>query len=213
MFETPDPDSTNPFTKQQPSVEERRIGFGPRLGAWALDLIGLWFVSIVFVLIFTNIDLWHTEFIDQSIVGFMRQLREFMKIFKLPTYVEMEAPSFIHGVLFASAISPVFYWLFEALTGASPGKRILKLQIRMQDGSEASRTIIALRTAIKFSDRLLRLIIMIPVYLVVVESINTAASLVNLVIIIGCISVLSVKKQALHDTITHTAVFRVTDRF
>jgi uncharacterized RDD family membrane protein YckC len=209
MNEIPPPPSTNPFAHRQPTIEDRRVGFGPRLGAWALDQLGLWLVTIVLVLIFMAFELGQTPFIKES----LRELLSGMKVFGLPREIFNDSMPYLLAMLYAGFISPIIYWSIEAFTGASPGKRILKLRIGREDGAIAEPSIIAMRTGIKLSDRILKLGALIPVADAIARGITSASSLVEIVIIIGCFIVLSAKKQALHDMIARTAVFRANETF
>lgn len=207
MNEIPQPPSTNPFTQYEPTIEDRRVGFGPRVGAWLLDQIGLWFVTIALVLIITSLQPGQTEFVKES----LRELLTAMKEMGLPREMINEALPYLLSMLYAGFLSPIIYWSIEAFTGASPGKRIMKLRIGREDGAIAEPSIIAMRTAIKMSDRILKLIALVPVADIIARGITSASSLVEVVIVIGCFIVLSAKKQALHDMIARTAVFRANE--
>lgn len=207
MNEIPQPPSTNPFTQYEPTIEDRRVGFGPRVGAWLLDQIGLWFVTIALVLIITSLQPGQTEFVKES----LRELLTAMKEMGLPREMINEALPYLLSMLYAGFLSPIIYWSIEAFTGASPGKRIMKLRIGREDGAIAEPSVIAMRTAIKMSDRILKLIALVPVADIIARGITSASSLVEVVIVIGCFIVLSAKKQALHDMIARTAVFRANE--
>ena len=207
MNEIPQPPSTNPFTQYEPTIEDRRVGFGPRVGAWLLDQIGLWFITIALVLIITSLQPGQTEFVKES----LRELLTAMKKMGLPREMINEALPYLLSMLYAGFLSPIIYWSIEAFTGASPGKRIMKLRIGREDGAIAEPSIIAMRTAIKMSDRILKLIALVPVADIIARGITSASSLVEVVIVIGCFIVLSAKKQALHDMIARTAVFRANE--
>jgi len=209
MSEIPQPPSTNPFVHYEPTIEDRRVGFGPRAGAWLLDQIGLWFMTIVLVLFISSLQPGQTAFIKAS----LKELLVDMKQLGLPRTMINEILPYLLPMLYAGFISPILYWSIEAFTGASPGKRILKLRIGREDGAIAVPSVIAMRTAIKMSDRILKLIALVPVTDIVARGITSASSLVEIVIIIGCFIVLSAKKQALHDMIARTAVFRANATF
>lgn len=209
MSEIPQPPSTNPFMSYQPTIEDKRVGFGLRLGAWAIDQVGLWFVTITLVLIISSIQPGQTEFIKES----LKELLANMKAFGFPRDMMNEALPYLVSMLYAGFISPILYWSIEAFTGASIGKRTLKLRIGREDGAIAEPSIIAMRTIIKISDRILKLIALFPVADIVARGITSASSLVEVVIVIGCFIVLSSKRQALHDMVARTAVFRTSEQF
>ena len=133
------------------------------------------------------------------------------KAAELPREVYKEILPYLLPMLIAGFVSPIIYWSIEAFTGTSPGKRILKLRIGREDGAIAEPSVIAMRTAIKSSDKILKLIAVIPVADIIARGVTSASSLVGFVIVIGCCIALSAKKQALHDMITRTAVFRTND--
>lgn len=208
MDEIPQPPSTNPFMSYQPTIEDRRVGFGPRLGAWLLDQLGLWITTTIIVFIVQAMQLPQTTFMAESIKELLTQL----KSMGLPREVLKDIMPYLVPMIYAGLISPIVYWTIEALSGASPGKRILKLQIRREDGAIADPSVIMIRTVIKMSDRILKLIALIPVADIIARGVNSASSLVELALVFGCLVVLSAKKQALHDMIARTAIFRTNDQ-
>lgn len=210
MNEIPQPPSTNPFaTQYQPTIEDKRVGFGPRLGAWFIDMVGLWLLTIPLAIIFSSMDLPQTEFIRENLKGTLHLFKQF----GLPREFYKETIPLLLPMLYAGFIGPILYWAIEAFTGASPGKRLLKLRIGREDGATAEPSIIAMRTVIKTSDSILKLIALVPVTDVIARGVTSASSFVDAAIVIGCFLVLAVKKQALHDMITHTAVFRTNETF
>lgn len=207
MDEIPQPPSTNPFMSYQPTIEDRRIGFGRRLGAWLLDVVGAWVVMIVLIPIISAIQPGQTEFMAASI----KEMLTYLKSIGIPREVYKDALPYILPALYADLLSPILYWSIEAFTGASPGKRILGMRVMREDGAPAQPSIIAMRTAIKISDKILKLIAILYVADVIARGVTSAASLVSIVITIGCFMVLSAKKQALHDMIARTAIFRTNE--
>lgn len=204
MEEIPQPPSTNPFMSYQPTIEDRRVGFGPRLGAWLLDQLGLYIITTFIVFIVQALQLPQTAFMAESIKEMLTQI----KTMGVPRDVIKDIMPYIVPMIYAGLMSPIVYWTIEALSGASPGKRILRLHIRREDGAIAQPSVIMIRTIIKISDRILKLIALIPVPDIIARGVNSASSLVELVLVIGCLIVLSAKKQALHDMIARTAIFR-----
>jgi uncharacterized RDD family membrane protein YckC len=101
----------------------------------------------------------------------------------------------------------VVYSLIEAVTGASPGKRILGLQVGTDHGHRGSTPLYLKRWAIKFSGPLLGLLGAIPG----LHLLGMLAPAAGLVIFVGCFLVLGDKRQALHDLGAATAVFRKAD--
>ena len=101
------------------------------------------------------------------------------------------------GISIMTGILGLFYFLLEPFTGASPAKRLLRLQIAQQDGSPGDWRFFLLRAIVKNLAQLIR-------------PISTALSgIVSFVMTLGCLSALGEKKLALHDMIAKSAVFEV----
>ena len=103
------------------------------------------------------------------------------------------------------------YSSLEIFKAATPGKSLLKLKIQNDDGSEASRDVLFKRWAIKQVPSALRLVA--SAFLLI--SLNAIAGLVGWVgvlaligYVISCCLTFRPERQALHDTLTHTAVFK-----
>ena len=101
-------------------------------------------------------------------------------------------------ILVASFLA-IGYTFIEAFTGASPGKRVMGLQVAREDGSAGDTKLYLLRWALKNSGSLLQFVL--PVI----------STVVSLVFFFGCFATLSDKKQALHDIIAKTAVYKKDD--
>jgi hypothetical protein len=87
----------------QPTIEDKRVGFGLRLGAWAIDQVALWFVTITLVLIISSIQPGQTEFMKES----LKELLASMKAFGFPRDVMNEALPYLVSMLYAGFI---LYW-------------------------------------------------------------------------------------------------------
>ena len=97
-----------------------------------------------------------------------------------------------------SALLMVVYVLLEPLTGASPAKRVLRLQIARQDGTSGNWKFFLLRAVVKNCSQFLR-------------PISAALSgVVSLVMTLGCLAALGEKRLALHDILAKSAVYDVT---
>src|SRR5206468_78491 len=99
---------------------------------------------------------------------------------------------------------PLAYSTTEIFMAASPGKMVLGLRIGGATGTAAPPQQLALRWALKYSAQLLTLIII----LTHLWSLSILSTLASLAIFVGCFFALGEKKQALHDMIAGTAVFR-----
>jgi uncharacterized RDD family membrane protein YckC len=96
------------------------------------------------------------------------------------------------------------YSAFEIFKAATPGKMLLKLKITNEDGSEASRQTLIKRWAIKqvpLFANLLAVVTMVGIF-------GWLTSFCVIAYIISCCLTIRPERQALHDTMAHTAVTR-----
>jgi len=114
------------------------------------------------------------------------------------TYLVMIALSNSTGLL---------YSLIEAMTGASPGKMILGLQIAYEDSSEGDMNLYMKRWVLKNLSGILGLLYITFGILIL----NSIGGFVSILFITGCFFVLSDRKQGFHDIMTKSAVFRKAD--
>ena len=96
------------------------------------------------------------------------------------------------------------YSLIEAITGASPGKMLLKLKVGTAGGRRGSLRLYITRWAIKFSGTLLGLLGAIPG----LHVLGLLAPAAGVIVFVGCFLALGDRRQALHDLAASTAVFR-----
>ena len=94
----------------------------------------------------------------------------------------------------------------EVVKTATPGKMLLKLKIRAADGSEADQNTLITRFAVKNAGALLNILAAITT----VGMLASLGSLAGLVVGLGCFLVLGTAKQALHDVVAKTAVYKTT---
>ena len=99
----------------------------------------------------------------------------------------------------------VMLFILEVTKGASPGKMVLGIQIKSDDGSAAPMSRLLKRAALKHSFALLGLLSWLTGFSVV----NTIASLLGFIVFLGCFMVLTADKQSLHDRFAGTAVYSV----
>ena len=102
------------------------------------------------------------------------------------------------------ALIGLAYVMIEAFTSASPGKMILGIHIRTADGEPASTGALIPRTLIKGISNVLGLF----AGALGIAALNYAGMVAGLVVMIGCFLALSESRQALHDRILGTAVYR-----
>jgi len=165
-----------------------RIGFGPRLGAALLDILLVLLCSLP-ALIFAGVagavvtTLGLDSVIDEE---------------------AMAATGLMAGVgavaafIFAGLVA-IVYTLIEAFTGASPGKRILGLRVARADGTPGDVQLYLMRWALKNSGSLLTFVL------------PAVSSLASLVFFFGCFAALGEKRQALHDMVVKSAVYKKAD--
>ena len=101
------------------------------------------------------------------------------------------------GISLLTGLIGLFYVILEPVSGASPAKRLLRLQIARHDGAPGDWRFFLLRAMVKNCAQLIR-----PV--------STALSgVVSVVMTLGCFAALGEKKLALHDIVAKSAVFEV----
>jgi len=103
------------------------------------------------------------------------------------------------------ALVPLSYSATEIFNAATPGKQLMKLKIKNEDGTDADQSVLQKRWAIKYSGSLITLIGTITT----VSLFATVGGLVGLIIGLGCFMILVEGKQTLHDKISKTAVFKI----
>jgi len=96
------------------------------------------------------------------------------------------------------------YSSLEIFKAATPGKLLLKLKITNEDGSEASRETLIKRWVIKQIPQFTRLLFV----LTTVMLFNWVTAFCGIGYIISCCLTFKPERQALHDTLAHTAVFK-----
>ncbi len=177
---------------QKDDILESRIGFGSRLSALIIDgiisSIGGIVLGVFFGKMLVNIF--------SSGRGLNSEVAQAAGVIGT-----------ILGVVYGLAIFGLLYGLIEAITGASPGKRLIKVIIRNVDGAKASIVALFLRFAIKNVASILSLI----GGFLGLSFLSAVSGFAGIVVFIGCFFALSSRKQALHDMIVKTAVYRIEE--
>ncbi|MCX7930400.1 MAG: RDD family protein [Chlorobi bacterium] len=185
----------------QVPIEELRVGFGRRFGALFLDIIIIILISgIVAFTAGSAIE----PLVEQKLSAQLEQT-ELSELDSEQAEVVMGWTK--TGTLwgFIGSIVGLLYSLLEIVAAATPGKMMLGIKIANADGTAASTQTLVTRWLIKYGlASILSIIGMVSDNAVP----NTLASLVNLVIFIGCFLALGQTRQALHDRIAKTAVYR-----
>lgn len=113
----------------------------------------------------------------------------------------------LRAMLAGLLVSSFLYSLMEGLVGTSPGKWIFGLRVGTEDGHVASIGTCMIRWIMKngFSP------ILIMTLFIESEVLNSIGTYSGMLATAGCFLVLGSRRQALHDRIARTAVFRKWD--
>ena len=163
-----------------------RTGFGRRLGAFAID--------IVIVTILTSV----AGFVTGDTNG-----PESTDLHHLSDLTRLMA-----GVGPVVATLQILYSLIEGLTGASPGKMILRIQIRDASGAPAAIGTLILRMAVKH----VKVVATFLVALTGSQMLTVVGLAGGVIVFFGCFLALGAARQALHDRMVQTAVFSTPAR-
>ncbi len=174
------------------SPYQNRVGFGLRLAAYIIDNI------FVLALGYT-VSLLAPQFIE-SIMDYT----QLNMLEGNPMYNFVETMTKISmGAIFAGLL----YNLVEAFAGYTLGKFIIGIQIANSDSTFATPNSLIIRYLIKNISTIFSLIAIVPALLFF----SKVGSLLGLIITVGCFFVLGEKRQAFHDMIAKTAVFKRID--
>ena len=158
----------------------KRVGFGPRLLALIIDAV------IIFIVVG----------IIGALSGSGKNIdpQEFSSIFSDPS-------RFMNPV---QIIIVLLYTSMEFLLAATPGKMISKMKMKGASGIHAALPVLLTRWVIKQSANILSFVFIITH----IQFIWVLQSLAGLVIFIGCFFALGKNKQALHDRLAKTGVYK-----
>ncbi|MBU3679794.1 MAG: RDD family protein [Candidatus Kapabacteria bacterium] len=199
--------SLNPFGAYQPTIEDLRAGFGIRLGALAIDTVFASILTGAITLLLSPLDLPTPDILLEA----QDSLSELFSMLSISGDQEDLLTGLMVSSSYAGAIGSILYMLIEGFTGASIGKRLLKLTVARADGTAGNQALFLSRMFVKNSDRILHLIAILPLFTFLSGAVESAGSTIGFVLFIGCFLVLGRKRQALHDMVVKTAVFKVTD--
>ena len=176
---------------------QKRVGFGPRLGAYLIDGIFITIIVFVMSLIFgaagagVGAGAGAGAYGDPDAAAAAGMLGA------------------LAGMLIGIVIGTFGYVLIEAITGASLGKMILGLKAGTLDGKNGSVGLYMKRACLKYCYNFPYLIAaIIPATFGIMYVI---AGLLSLAVLIGCFFALRDSKQALHDQIGKTAIYYKKD--
>lgn len=169
-----------------PEYSAERTGFGRRLGAFAID--------IVIVSILTSVAGLATGDANSPESTGLHNLSDLTRL--------------MAGVGLFAATLQFLYSLIEGVTGASPGKMILRIQIRDVGGAQAAIGTLILRMAVKH----VKVVATFLVALTGSQMLTVVGLAGGLIVFFGCFLALGAARQALHDKMVQTAVFSTPAR-
>ena len=164
--------------------EIKRVGFGKRLGSSLLDFT----ISLLPGII---LGIYAGAAMATFLLDFFydeAQLETIQAGFSgeiAATIIGLVAS--LAGIAFTS----IFFYVLEGFTGQTPGKMVLGITVANMNGEKATIDKLLLRAFIKI--------------------IGSFVGIIGFIIFIGCFLVLGEKKQALHDIICKTAVYKKSD--
>ncbi|MBR4620191.1 MAG: RDD family protein [Salinivirgaceae bacterium] len=177
---------------------EKRIGFGPRLGAYVIDIVFVWILAGILSRVSTS---WMAVLAQQQVDALVSSN---------PFFAQIYTPEMLNIVVATTRISLIvifaelIYFSTEIFLGASLGKIILGLKIANADGGNASVGALIGRYLLKHVKRVCTVL----AFLVLTRVFNFFGSLFGFVIFIGCFFAAGDRHQALHDMICKTIVVR-----
>ena len=126
---------------------EQRIGFGKRLGAWALDCV---FVIILSVVGGTSIGGWLGAYTGAMTVGAASSAAGAADNAQAAAALGGMFGA-IMGMVLAATVIATIYFLLEGFTGFTLGKLMLGIRIANEDGTKAGVPRLLLRWLVKQS--------------------------------------------------------------
>ena len=175
----------------------QRVGALPRLAAALFDY--------VLSTLLTMVVAWK-GWGWQALVEDLQGLEELMSLYEPVEEALAEAGLMggVMGLLGATALMSVVYPLVEGLTGASPGKWILGLRVGRQNGASGDVVLYLKRFAVKF----IRPVMMALSAATGIGVLAWLSGPAGTVVSLGTLLLLASHKQALHDKLAGTAVYR-----
>ncbi len=178
------------------TISEKRIGFGRRLGAMALDLL---FCVVIYLIIFFASGI----FESQQLMAERFESEGFnIQLMTQAGYELME--QHMPALIFIQFMF-LLYFSLEFIVGSSLGKLILGIQIGTQDAKPASTSQLLIRYLLKYSGIILAIFTTIYYQSV---ALSIVYYLVYITLIVGCFFTLSKDKLSFHDMAAKTAVYR-----
>ncbi|MBS1560731.1 MAG: RDD family protein [Bacteroidetes bacterium] len=197
----------DPYQLQDPNyvppIEDVRVGFGPRFGAFLIDALASIAIAVIVAMIFMTMGL------KPSIFG-EEDLDQILSVYKMLGIGGSEMSmimDFFGTIVVASIVVAFAYSLIELMWGTSPGKMTLGLQIARSDGTRGDLSLYAKRWAVKH----IKDILQFAAFIGTIQVLETIGGVLGFVIFIGFFFVFSDSRMTLHDRIAQSAVFRKRD--
>jgi uncharacterized RDD family membrane protein YckC len=111
------------------------------------------------------------------------------------------------GFMIGAGLAGILYGLWEGITGAAAGKLAMRLMIAGDGGMPAPTEVLMKRFLIKNGAEVLMVVAAVTGN----EPLSGIGGLWSLAVVVGCFLVLGERRQAFHDMIAHTAVYRKAD--
>lgn len=181
-------------------IENKRVGFGPRAGAFVIDSF---IISVLASIVMAAL-------MGPTFTAFIRgHLTEaYLSGQTVSSGISsQEARDGLMRISLFIAHFSTLYMISEAFWGATPGKMLMGLKIGTQAGMKGDIWIYFPRFALKNSSVLLDLL----GRLTHLTLFSTLGGFAGMLIFMGCFLALGIRKQALHDTMVRTAVFKKGD--
>ena len=187
------------------SILARRMSFGTRFGAWIVDAI---LIIVLSVALGSTIGaMFGLTLGNEATKGMTKENAELAITAVSGLGLIMGAMAGFMGMTLAIPLFSTLFSLLEAFTGRTPAKLLFGLVVANQDGTKGDISMLGLRAAIKIIPHIL----IFASITTKIEALNTIGVAISLLIFIGSFFVLSEKKQAFHDLIAKTAVFRASE--
>ena len=177
---------------------ENRIGFGPRLGAYVIDIIFVWILASLF------------SAMVPSLLADAAQKQVDATVSSNPMVASVYTGemlkmliSVIRVALFVN-LARLIYFSTEIFLGASVGKLLLGLKIVSVDGTDASTGVLFGRYLLKHIGKVCTVmsLICLPALF------NASGSLFGFVIFVGCFFAAGDRHQTIHDMLCRTIVVK-----
>lgn len=197
----------DPYQLQDPNytppIEDVRVGFGPRFGAFIIDALITMAIAVIVAMIFMSLGLKPSLYGEEE----LDQMLSVYKMFGIGGSEMSMIMDFVGTIAVASIVVAFAYSLIELMWGTSPGKMTLGLQIARPDGTRGDLSLYAKRWAVKHIKEILQF----ASFIGTIAILQTIGGVLGFVIFIGYFFVFSDARMTLHDRIAQSAVFRKRD--